>query len=354
MRFTRTKWLMLLLMLPMWCMALVIKPDAPQIYQVKKGDTLWDISAMYLSQPWLWPELWRNNTHISNPHLIYPGDELRLVINEKGEAQLVLSRSSEDKPHKKLSPQGKMLDKSAEPVPVIPWSTIAPFIKDAVVMEEEQFNALPKVLKDYDDTVRFASEDLLVGDPGLTEDVVLVLRKQGAVFDLQGNQIGVQLRNLASGTVVPTQKQDFSLVKLHTSRMESRPGDRMAPASIMPQPEDIELQAADGQQGHILGNLQEHNLMGRLDVVVIDLGQGQVSPGTVMGIYKQGPKVRTSKPDSEDEGWLPAIFDEEDGPQPPAIKTGELVVFKTFSAASYALIINSSAVVRRGDIIAKP
>lgn len=58
---------------------LSIKQDAPKSYIVEKGDTLWDISEMYLDSPWLWPRLWQVNPEIDNPHLIYPGDKLSLV-----------------------------------------------------------------------------------------------------------------------------------------------------------------------------------------------------------------------------------------------------------------------------------
>ena len=68
---------------------LTLNKNAPKSYIVKKGDTLWDISEIFLNQPWLWPKLWRLNPDINNPHLIYPGDELRLVFDEKGQPMLV-------------------------------------------------------------------------------------------------------------------------------------------------------------------------------------------------------------------------------------------------------------------------
>lgn len=53
---------------------------APQtrVYIIERGDTLWDISASHLNSPWSWPRIWHVNPHVTNPHLIFPGQQLTI------------------------------------------------------------------------------------------------------------------------------------------------------------------------------------------------------------------------------------------------------------------------------------
>jgi hypothetical protein len=58
--------------------AVAAQPDEPTIYVIKKGDTLWGLSERFLKDPYYWPNLWSRNQAITNPHLIYPGQRLRI------------------------------------------------------------------------------------------------------------------------------------------------------------------------------------------------------------------------------------------------------------------------------------
>lgn len=49
-------------------------------YEVKKGDTLWDISQAELNDYFLWPNIWKENPEIKNPDLIYPAQHIRIPI----------------------------------------------------------------------------------------------------------------------------------------------------------------------------------------------------------------------------------------------------------------------------------
>jgi len=51
--------------------------QAPETYTVMPGDTMWDLSARFLNNPWYWPKIWSYNPELDNPNWIQPGTRIR-------------------------------------------------------------------------------------------------------------------------------------------------------------------------------------------------------------------------------------------------------------------------------------
>lgn len=51
-------------------------PEGAQLYLIKSGDTLWDLSGRFYGDPYLWPQIWEQNRYIQDAHWIYPDDPL--------------------------------------------------------------------------------------------------------------------------------------------------------------------------------------------------------------------------------------------------------------------------------------
>jgi hypothetical protein len=104
--------LVMLLVMPLMLTAAegenVFKHETGFYYTVQKGDTLWDLSRKFSDSAWLWPEMWRENNQIANPHRIYPGERIRLFrrtgsqatgVTDAGKKATIVPPSLEDRIH---------------------------------------------------------------------------------------------------------------------------------------------------------------------------------------------------------------------------------------------------------------
>src|SRR5690349_12632202 len=112
-----------------------LSPNAPDQYTVKRGDTLWDISKLFLKSPWRWPELWGMNLdQIRNPHLIYPG-QLLVLDKTGGRARLRVAQGPGGTV--KLSPRVRDTGPSTGAIASVPLKAIESFLNDAVIFEND-------------------------------------------------------------------------------------------------------------------------------------------------------------------------------------------------------------------------
>jgi len=128
-------------MLSVYAQDVELNAAHPEHYVVQKGDTLWDISAVFLKSPWLWPEIWYANPQIENPHLIYPGDEINLVYID-GKPALTVNRSH---PTVKLGPEVRSISHD-QAIETIPLKDIEPFLRELRILNKEDIDLAPYVV----------------------------------------------------------------------------------------------------------------------------------------------------------------------------------------------------------------
>ncbi|WP_029810713.1 LysM peptidoglycan-binding domain-containing protein, partial [Vibrio parahaemolyticus] len=229
---------------------LTVKDDAPQTYVVVKGDTLWDISAMYLDSPWLWPRLWQVNPDIDNPHLIYPGDKLSLVwIN----GQPVLSL----KPVKKLSPKARITEKKA--VPTVAEGLVMPYLKSDRLLDQDALNNAAKVMGSSKGSKYLTAEDVLYIDGKQTATGWAIYRPVETFSRDDVSKEITALRLIAKGELVEA-SSDYSGLKITSQLQEILRNDIALPNQSVENTDFTTtfypMPSPQGSSAKLLGNIE--------------------------------------------------------------------------------------------------
>lgn len=117
--------------------------NSPDTYTVEQGDTLRDISALFLNEAWRWPELWSVNPDVRDLNLIYPGYVLYLRWSNRKAGVYLLSmpRAGVTKflPNMRSEPLTSV-------IPEIPRDEIDPFIANHRFETTVDRSMYPRVL----------------------------------------------------------------------------------------------------------------------------------------------------------------------------------------------------------------
>jgi len=348
-----------------------LSPAAPDTYVVRPGDTLWAISALYLQQPWRWPELWGMNLqHIANPHLIYPGQMLYLErLDGRARLRTTPPGSAGALETVRVSPRTRSESLSASAVPTLQPHLIEPFLAEPLVVDELTLAQAPRIVAARDERVIMASGDRVYArgpqgsplelEPGAPRQW-RIFRNATALKDpVTGALLGWEAQYVGQATLVrgeavelpPNARQGDqpepvpATVQLLRTKEEARVGDRLLPApertftNYAPHAPRDEVEAAVVS----LYGSAAVRYAGQNSVVAINRGSDDgMEPGHVLRLLTRGRRV-VDKTD-EDRATL----------RLPSEANGLAMVFRTFERVSYALVLQAQEPVVIGDRLVNP
>lgn len=348
-----------------------LRQDHPSTYVVRKGDTLWDISAKFLQKPWLWPEIWQANPQVKNPHRIYPGDVLSLVYVG-------------GRPY--LSSSGPQI-KTGDAVGAIPLSQIEPFLKELTIINDVR--SYPYVIGLEEDRLRSTSGQVVYvrgftnAQPGQVVQIArpiqdYVLGKKfsyATTLDYRGRRyytnwdkhwasggfgdaqaggrkglLGIEMAKQALGEVTQIQGE-IAVVVLRDEGREVMVGDRVLPAETAPYDSSYMPHGATNIPAHarVLSVADGLHASGPHSVIAIAVGSADgVKNGTTFSIWHDGATVPDTvkfKNDIDARSKRVAMPDD---------FIGHAMIFRTFDKVSYALIMDGIRPARVGDILKHP
>ncbi len=315
-------------------------PDAPDRYIVQPGDTLWDISAKFLTDPWYWPEIWHVNPQVANPHLIYPGDELALTWVD-GRPRVSVASGGPTR----LSPRVRE-NPLSEAIYAIPYERVAAFMSRLDVLSSEQVEGAPYVA--------YGRDQRLISSVG---NDIYVRRLEGAPLGSRFSiyHVGDELKDPDDGDVLGYQGVftgeadlkrlgDPSTLRMVDSARETLEGDILLPpaheakADFIPRPPNSEI------DGSIMSVIDDRTVFSDYDVIIINRGaRDGLEPGHVLAIWQAGEEVR----DTTDHAVSRKM-------ETPAERTGLFMVFKTYDRMSYGITLRVEREIRVGDIVRTP
>ena len=346
--------------------------NAPDNYTVKRGDTLWAISGVFLKRPWRWPELWGMNLQeIKNPHLIYPGQMLYLEKKD-GRATLRTRQSSTDgvpTDTVRLSPRTRSESLASDALPTLKSHLIEPFLAEPVIVDENGLKSAPRIVAAQEGRVLLTRGDrayargqgdaVLLDDPARKQKQYRIFRNATPLKDpITGEVLGYEAQYVGQALLVRGESTQESTGKdgkprtdivpatidIVGAKEEMRVGDR-----LLPEPERQLLSyvprapqgTVDARIVSVYGSAVAN--AGQNQVVVINRGtRDGVESGHVMAIMKDGARLVDKTDSARDELKLP---DE---------RNGLLMVFRTFEKLSYALVLEVVDSVKAGDRLVNP
>lgn len=350
-----------------------LAPNAPASYTVKRGDTLWDISGLFLKSPWRWPELWGMNLQaVRNPHLIYPGQ--RLVLDtSSGRAVLRFADDGSGLPTVKVSPRVRAQGLADNAIPTISPQQIEPFLNEAIILEEDALVEAPRIVTAQEGRVLLSRGDrayargltgygqkgaALTMDPGEPRAFRVFRNVKPLKDPATGETLGYEapfvgraalvrpeeMREVTGTDVKTTLELVPATIDIVQTKEEIRAGDRLLPEPERQFQNFVPAAAPPETRGQVVsvyGNAVTY--AGQNQVVVINRGREHgLMPGHVLAVLRNSVRVT----DTTDRERVQI--------QLPGERNGLMMVFRTFERVSYALVLEIADGITVGSRVTSP
>ena len=321
----------------------VLKKGVPDKKVVMQGETIEDLARIFLINPWRWKEAWGS---AMAPRKVIAGDKI-VVVHSKKEAPILVYQPAKRVSGKKvlvtLGPQVL-----ATPLPpmqayktrsILPFVSVSGFLKHGHIFSNHgAIERLPKIR--FDNTVRIFSIKGSIGYSNMKPTTVGTLfsvyrpgkvykaiKEKEYIIGINSNYIGRVRVNAYNDGIARFVVEDI------WQGMKS--GDVLMPVGIQKSTHDFVL-TSGASISKIISPVGDIRLSGLYASVVIAGGTNvHRKRGQLFSIYKHVAKKRS----------LALSFIDKNRP------IAQVMVYAVFDKASYALILEASDSVEKGDVL---
>jgi hypothetical protein len=304
-----------------------------------------------------------NRDDIGNPHLIYPGDIVRLEFVE-GQPRLTLSRdTARDNSTVILSPTTRVSALDVVAIPSIPPNDLEPYLtRPLITSDRGGLDEAAEILRgrNIERVIRGSGDIVYVlGIDQKSGDYWYIYRPAGAVVNIDGSEV-LGFENKFLGTARVEKFGDLSTVRIEASNEEILVGDKMVPApretlvNYVPHAPEKLVNARIIRVPY--GGME--TARGR--IVTLDKGSSDgIEIGHVLAVYRVVAPIEDPRPSRQQTIILRLLdnttpFTPREYVQPADERTGLVFVYKTFDRLSYGVLLNTTDTVRPGDYARTP